>query len=172
VADMTDCFLALMLPGAGDELQGIKAGLLELVDVIAVNKADGATQAAAELAARQYEYALQSLAPRHGDSPIVLTCSALQQTGVDAVWDAVEKRHARLAASGELAQKRRRQNIRWLWAMVEDGIWQALHTHPAAKAIRDELEPGVLAGITPPAAAARRILEVLGLGHNPNEPEA
>src|SRR5262249_37725206 len=98
VADITDCFLALMLPGAGDELQGIKRGLLELVDVIAVNKADGPTRAAAELAARQYQSALESLAGRHGDRPAVLTCSALHRQGVGAVWDAVAHRHARLTA--------------------------------------------------------------------------
>src|SRR6516165_4582375 len=99
VADMTDCFLALMLPGAGDELQGIKRGLLEMVDVIAVNKADGATRAAAELAAGQYERALQSLAGRQGDPPKVLTCSALERQGVDAVWEAIERRCARLKVS-------------------------------------------------------------------------
>ena len=76
VADMTDCFLALMLPGAGDELQGIKRGLLELVDVIAVNKADGATRWAAEVAARQFITALKSLAGRDREVPIVLTCSS------------------------------------------------------------------------------------------------
>src|SRR4051794_27754157 len=120
VADMTDCFLALMLPGAGDELQGIKRGLLELVDVIAVNKADGPTREAAELAARQYRTALESLAARAHDPPAVLTCSALRQQGVDAVWAAVERRHARLAARGGLAERRRRQDLRWLWALVED----------------------------------------------------
>src|SRR5262245_35416005 len=92
VADMTDCFVALMLPGAGDELQGIKRGLLELVDVIAVNKADGPTRAAAELAAQQYQTALQSLAGRQDDTPAVLTCSALEGRGVDAGWGAVERR--------------------------------------------------------------------------------
>jgi LAO/AO transport system kinase len=169
VADMTDCFLALMLPGAGDELQGIKRGLLELVDVIAVNKADGATRAAAELAAQQYEFALQSLTHRHGDPPRVLTCSALQRTGVEAVWSAIQKRHAMLTASGELAERRRRQNIRWLWVTVEDQIRQAVHAHPAVKAIEDDLERAVLAGTTPPVTAARRILEAFGLGHNPYE---
>jgi LAO/AO transport system kinase len=159
VADMTDCFLALMLPGAGDELQGIKRGLLELVDVIAVNKADGPTQSAAELAAQQYRLALQALAGRQDDSPAVLTCSALYQQQVDAVWDAVVSRHARLEASGELAERRRRQNLRWLWAVVEDQLRQAIHSHPAVNAIRDDLEREVLAGATPAAAAARRVLE-------------
>jgi len=167
VADMTDCFLGLMLPGAGDELQGIKRGLLELVDVIAVNKADGPTRAAAELAAEQYRMALQSLTGRQGDPPAVLTCSALHQQGVDAVWGVVERRHARLAASGGLAERRRRQNLRWLWALVEDQLRQALHIHPAVDAVREGLEREVLAGTMPPAAAARRMLEAFGIRPNP-----
>src|SRR5262249_9677418 len=120
VAEMTDCFVALMLPGAGDELQGIKRGLLELVDVIAVNKADGPTRAPAEAAAQKSRMALQSLAGRQDNAPAVLTCSALHERGVDAVWDAVERRHAGLEESGELAERRRRQNLRWMWAIVED----------------------------------------------------
>jgi LAO/AO transport system kinase len=163
VADMTDCFLALMLPGAGDELQGIKRGLLELVDVMAVNKADGPTRSAAERAAEQYEMALQSLAGRSGEPPVVLTCSALHHDGVGAIWDAVEWRHARLAASGGLAERRRRQNLRWLWALVEDQLRQAVRTHPSVQVIRDDLERDVLAGTTPAAAAARRILEAFGV---------
>jgi LAO/AO transport system kinase len=159
VADMTDCFLGLMLPGAGDELQGIKRGLLELVDVIAVNKADGPTRSAAEFAAEQYRMALQSLAGRHDDPPAVLTCSALHHEGVGAVWGAVERRHARLAAGGQLAERRRRQNLRWLWALVEDRLRQAVHAHPAVQAIQGGLERDVLVGVMPPAAAARRILE-------------
>ncbi len=168
VADMTDCFLALMLPGAGDELQGIKRGLLELVDVLAVNKADGATRAAAELAAQQYQTALQSLAGRHDDMPAVLTCSALHGEGVDAVWQAVERRHARLSTSGALAERRRRQNLRWLWTLVEDQLRQAVHTHPAVRAIQEDLEREVLSGTTPAAAAARQILEAFGT--NPQSP--
>jgi LAO/AO transport system kinase len=163
VADMTDCFLALMLPGAGDELQGIKRGLLELVDVLAVNKADGATREAAELAAQQYRVALESLAGRRDDSPAVLTCSALNEQGVDAVWDAVARRHARLAASGGLADRRRRQNLRWLWGLVEDRLRQAVYTYPAVRAIREDLEREVLAGTTPSTSAARRILEAFGI---------
>ncbi len=109
VADMTDCFLALMLPGAGDELQGIKRGLLELVDVIAVNKADGATRTAAELAARQFEMALGSLLGRHGSIPTVMTCSALHHEHVATVWNAIAKHYERLRLSGELIDRRRRK---------------------------------------------------------------
>jgi LAO/AO transport system kinase len=163
VADMTDCFVALMLPGAGDELQGIKRGLLELVDVIAVNKADGPSLSAAELAAEQYRMALQSLAGRQGDPPAVLICSALHQQGVDAVWGAVEWQHTRRAAAGQLAERRRRQNLRWLWALVEEQLRQALYEHPAVRAIKDDLEREVLAGTVPAATAASRLLEAFGV---------
>lgn len=163
VADTTDCFLALMLPGAGDELQGIKRGLLELVDVIAVNKADGATRLAAELAARQCTTALQSLAGRDREMPVVLTCSALDHRGVDAVWDAIERRYLQAQSSGGLAARRKRQSLRWLWAIVEDRLRQSVRTHPAVTVIREQLETGVLEGAIPPEAAARQILQAFGL---------
>jgi LAO/AO transport system kinase len=159
VADMTDCFLTLMLPGAGDDLQGIKRGLLERVDVLGVNKADGAMRSAAELAAEHYRTAMQSLAGRHSEPPAVLTCSALLREGIDDVWAAVERRTNRLMAGGQLAERRRRQNLRWLWALVEDQLRIALLAHPQVQAIRDALERQILAGTMPAAAAARRILE-------------
>jgi LAO/AO transport system kinase len=158
VAEMTDCFVALMLPGAGDELQAIKRGLLERVDVIAVNKADGANQSAAALAAQHYQMALQS-----EDPPAVLTCSSLYQQRVDAVWEAVEIRHRRLLASGAVAERRQQQNLRWLWALVEDRVREAIRTHPDVRAIRDGLERDVLAGTLPATGAARRILEAFGI---------
>jgi LAO/AO transport system kinase len=163
---MTDCFLALMLPGAGDELQGIKRGLLELVDAVAVNKADGATRTAAEMAAQQYQAALQSLAGRQDDLPTVLTCSALENQKVDVVWEAVENVYRQRKVSGELAERRRQQNLRWLWALVEDQLRRAVQHHPAVKAIRHDLEREVLSGATPAAVAARRILEAFGLGES------
>ncbi len=164
VADMTDCFLALMLPGAGDDLQGIKRGLLELVDVMAVNKADGPTQPAAEFAAGQYRSALQTLLGSRQHAPPVLTCSALQHHGVDAVWAAIEQRHARMQTDGELAERRRHQGIRWLWAMIEDRLRQSIREHPQVLAIRDHLEAGVRSGTIPPEVAARQILDAFGLG--------
>jgi LAO/AO transport system kinase len=162
VADIADCFVALMIPGAGDELQGIKRGLLEHVDVIVVNKADGATRSAAELAARQFALALKSLAPHERDAPVVLTASALEQQGIAAVWEAIESRRARMKADGELTARRRRQSLRWLWSIVEDRLRKAVHTHPAVEAIRDRLELKVLDGTLPPEAAARHILEAFG----------
>jgi LAO/AO transport system kinase len=159
VADMTDCVLALMLPGAGDELQALKCGLLERVDIIAVNKADGATRVAAELAAQQYRLALGVVAGRGEAAPPVLTCSALCGQGVAAIWDTVERHQARLTASGALAERRRRQELGWLWMLVEDRLRLAIHSHPAVLAIRENLERRVLAGTLLPAAAARQILK-------------
>ena len=151
------------LPGAGDELQGIKRGLLELVDVIAVNKADRETRMAAEVAARQYETALKSLVGRGEDtSPTVLTCSALENKGVDRVWDAIEQRCERMRRSGEQADRRRQQNLRWLWAIVDDQVHQAIRRHPRVQSLRASLEHDVLAGDLPAEAAARRILELSG----------
>lgn len=158
VADTTDCFVALMLPGAGDELQGIKRGLLELVDVIAVNKADGETRTAAELAARQYVIALKSLVGHDEEPPVVLTCSALTHQGIDQVWQAIQSRYERMKISGDLVERRRRQNLRWLWSTVADRLRQAVRTHPAVQAIRSQLERDVLAGNITPEQAARRIL--------------
>jgi len=90
----------------------------------------------------------------------VLTCSALHGQGIAEVWEAIEQRHARLTQNGVLAERRRWQNLRWLWALVEDQLRQAVCSHPAVRRIRDELEQQVLAGALPAAAAARRILEV------------
>jgi LAO/AO transport system kinase len=162
VAEMTDCFLALMLPGAGDDLQGIKRGLLEFVDVIAVNKADGATLAAAQLAARQYDTALHSLLGHQQHAPPVLTCSALHNERIDSVWDALVQRYTQMKTSGELAERRRRQGVRWLWTIVADRLREAVREHPDVRAIRDGLEAGVLAGTIPPEVAARKILEAFG----------
>jgi LAO/AO transport system kinase len=159
VADLTDCLVAVMLPGAGDELQGIKRGLLEWTDVFAVNKADGAMRAAAELAARQLSMAIESLAGRSGPSePVVLTCSALEHQGVDHVWQAVERLYRERKASGQLDERRRAQNLRWLWATVADRLRQAVQTHPAVQAIRAELEREVRSGAIAPEVAARTIL--------------
>lgn len=161
VADMTDSFIALMLPGAGDELQGMKRGLLELVDMIVVNKADGETRRAAELAASQYRTVFEALPPRDDGrcAPRIFLCSALERAGIEEIWKAVERRQAERIASGKLDESRRRQELRWLWATVEDRLRQAVHKHPAVRAIRVKLEQEVLAGTLPAEAAARQLLE-------------
>ncbi len=164
VAQMSDCFLAILLPGAGDDLQGIKRGLLELVDVIAVNKADGPNRETAELAAEQYRTALHLLSDRGAeDAPVVLTCSALYHQGIDAVWDAIERKVIAHRAAGELVRRRQTQELLWLWSIVEDQARRAIYTHPGVATIRTQLEKQVLEGKLPVEAAARKILEAFGL---------
>src|SRR6186997_733744 len=120
VADMTDFFLALMLPGAGDELQGIKKGLVELADMIAVNKADGDNLARAKAAAAEYGAALHILSPRSANwAPPVVTYSALTGSGVDTLWQKVLDHRTAMNASGEFAARRREQQVKWMWSMLE-----------------------------------------------------
>ena len=164
VVHMTDCFLALMLPGAGDELQGIKRGLLEVVDLLVVNKADGETQTAAELSARQLRNALESHSGRDAQAaPEVLTCSALHDEGVDAVWSLIEQRHARMTADGALAARRKEQNLHWLWTTVEDRLRQSIYANSQVQALRESLDQQVLDGTISVETAARRILEACGV---------
>lgn len=164
VADMTDCFLALMLPGAGDELQGIKRGLLELVDVIAVNKADGETRIAAQRAAHQYDVAVKFLSRQlsHDDYPTVLTCSALQSEGVEQVWRALQRRYQQQRENGSLTKRRGRQNLRWLWTLIEQRLKLAIQNDANVCRIRNDLECDVVAGRIPSEAAARKIVETVG----------
>ncbi len=164
VANMTDCFLALLLPSAGDELQGIKRGLLELVDILAVNKADGELRTAAEAAANQYRLALGSLAGRSGaDAPAVFVCSALRNEGIQNIWSAIEERHSRMKEAGLLAGRRQQQNQCWLWELVDAQLRNELRTHPKVLAIRDDVVRAVVEGDLPAAAAARQILAAFGL---------
>jgi LAO/AO transport system kinase len=163
VANITDCFVGLMLPGAGDELQAIKRGLLELVDLIVVNKADGSNQAAAMTAAHQYSLVLKSLAGRDAEAPAVLTCSALEGTGIDKVWNMIEQHCTKLKTSGQLTERRNQQNVRWLWSTVDDRLAQAIRTHPAVHKLHGELETKIRNGEITPESAARQILAAFGV---------
>ncbi|SER82104.1 methylmalonyl Co-A mutase-associated GTPase MeaB [Actinokineospora terrae] len=159
VANMVDCFLFLTLARTGDQLQGIKKGVLELADVIAVNKADGDHAIEARKAARELASALRLL--RNADAtwtPPVLTCSGLDNTGLDELWDQVEQHHEKLTASGELAEKRRQQQVDWTWAMVRDTLLARLHEHPAVRELTPGLERDVRAGRLTATLAAERIL--------------
>jgi LAO/AO transport system kinase len=161
VANMVDCFLLLTLARTGDQLQGIKKGVLELADVIAVNKADGDHEVPARKAARELSGALRLL--RTADArwtPPVLTCSGLTGAGLDTVWEQVRRHHATLAESGELAEKRRRQQVDWTWTMVRDTLLTRLHEHPGVRALAPDLEREVADGTLTPTLAAERILEV------------
>jgi LAO/AO transport system kinase len=160
VADMTDFFLALMLAGAGDELQGIKRGLLELVDLIAINKADGDNLGPAKRAAQDYRTALRYMQHRTDDWQVpVLTCSAVKNQGVDEVWRTVWGRVSTLRDTGDLAARRRAQHLRWMWAMIDDQLKQALRHHPDVKAMLEDTESAVKAGDVPATLAAQRVLQ-------------
>ncbi len=161
VANMTDVFVLLQLPNAGDELQGIKKGIMELADVIVVNKAD-ADPAAAARARQQLDVALHLMRPTYPDWRVpVLTVSALQHEGVQAVWQAVMDLWRRLDDTGRLAQKRQRQAEAWLWERVEVALKRWFRQHPAVAARLPAIEAGVRAGRIAPVWAARQLLEAV-----------
>ena len=154
VADMVDIFVALMLPNAGDELQGIKKGLLELADMIVVNKADIDARAA-ERAARVYRDALHILEPASPNwSPPVLTASGLEGAGVDRIWETIEAQKAALTPSGERAGRRADQQVRWMKSLIDEALGAAFRDHPAVKAALPALEAAVADGRTPASVAA------------------
>ncbi|HEY7595362.1 MAG TPA: methylmalonyl Co-A mutase-associated GTPase MeaB [Actinophytocola sp.] len=161
VANMVDCFLLLTLARTGDQLQGIKKGVLELADVIAVNKADGEHEVPARKAARELAGALRLLRTAETRwTPPVLTCSGLTGAGLDTVWEQVARHHRTLSESGELADKRRRQQVDWTWTMVRDTLLTRLQEHPGVRALAPDLEREVADGELTPTLAAERILEV------------
>ena len=160
VANMVDCFLLLTLARTGDQLQGIKKGVLELADVIAVNKADGDYELQARKAARELAGALRLMrSPEATWTPPVLTCSGLYGDGLDELWAQVELHHRTLASAGELAAKRRRQQVDWTWTMVRDTLLARLHEHAEVRRIAPELDRQVRDGLLTPTLAAERILE-------------
>jgi LAO/AO transport system kinase len=164
VADMTDFFLVLMLPGAGDELQGIKKGVIELADMLAVNKADGDNMARARSAAAEYRAALHILTPRSPNwMPPVITYSALTGNGIPELWARVVEHRERLTASGEWAARRREQQVKWLWAMLEERMFARLRSDPALKSKLPRIEAQVAAGTLAPTAAVEEIAALLGL---------
>ena len=161
VAGMVDSFLFLTLARTGDQLQGIKKGILEIADVIAVNKADGReheTEAAAKELAGALRFVNRGGASRGGWTPPVLTCSGLTGTGVPEVWAQVEAHRASLGDDG-LADKRARQQLDFTWALVRDELEQRLRRSPGVAAVREEIRAEVLAGTLPAPAAADRLLE-------------
>ncbi|MBC7161694.1 MAG: methylmalonyl Co-A mutase-associated GTPase MeaB [Immundisolibacter sp.] len=160
VAGMVDCFLLLQLPNAGDELQALKKGVVELADLVVINKADINPQAAA-LAKSQFEVALHLLRPASPNWSVpVLACSALRQEGIAQVWETVMRFHAALSGSGELADKRAHQALSWLWTLIGDALQQGFRGHPAVAAAMDEVTQAVIAGRLTPAAACRQLMRL------------
>jgi len=160
VAEMVDSFLFLTLARTGDQLQGIKRGILEIADVIAVNKADGPGEVDARRAARELAGAIRMLRGHGADWDVpVLTCAGLTGAGLDAVWAKLVEHQERLRASGELAERRRAQQVRWVWQMVRDELEHRLRVHPGVRALAPDLEKAVLAGEATAALAAQELLE-------------
>jgi LAO/AO transport system kinase len=160
VAEMVDSFLFLTLARTGDQLQGIKRGILEIADVIAVNKADGPGEVDARKAARELSQAIRLLRGRGGDWDVpVLTCAGLTGQGLDQVWAKLVEHQERLKATGAFEEHRRTQQVRWTWQLVRDGLEHRLRGHPAVRALAPELEKSVLAGEVTPALAAQRLLD-------------
>ncbi|WP_426511492.1 methylmalonyl Co-A mutase-associated GTPase MeaB [Dactylosporangium sp. McL0621] len=155
VADMVDTFLLLALARTGDQLQGIKKGVLELADVVAVNKADGPHEQEARAAARELSGALRLL---HSGTT-VLTCSGLTGAGLAELWDRLSRHHDALAESGELRTRRERQQLRWVWSMTRDALLDGLRTSPAVRELTPRIEREVLDGTLTPVQAAEALLE-------------
>ena len=159
VADMVDAFVLLLAPGGGDELQGLKKGVVELADVIVVNKADGKLAEAAQRVQADYRGALGLLRPasRHW-SPRVLACSALNGSGIDAVWAALGDYHAALGPTGEIARRRAAQSGAWMWHELREGLLADFMGQMGVAEAIAALEARVVAGATTPHAAARELL--------------
>lgn len=160
VANMVDTFVFLTLARTGDQLQGIKKGVLELADIVVVNKADGEHEREARLAARELSAAIRLIYPRETLwRPPVLTMSALQGTGLEELWDTVCQHREVLTAAGEFDVRRRAQQVDWTWSMVRDAVLDRVLTHPEVKRIRAEIERQVREGELTAALAAQRILD-------------
>lgn len=159
VASMVDFFLVLMLAGAGDQIQGIKKGILEIADAITINKADGDNIQKAKQAKREYESALSLLNPSSPSwTPPVLTCSAQETVGIDDIWATVTDHRTRLSASGELESKRKRQALDWMWALVEEGLKDRFYNKSEIQNRLPRLIGDVEKGVIAPTAAAMELL--------------
>lgn len=162
VAGMVDFFLLLMITGAGDALQGIKRGILELAHAVAINKADGDNRGPAERMRRELENALHLTQPASADWAVpVVTCSAVTQEGLDPIWQMVREYHQRMTATGELQEKRKSQSLEWMWAMIEEGLKDRFHRHPTVRSSLATVVDRVRRGETAATTAARELLFLL-----------
>jgi len=160
VRSMTDCFVLLMIAGAGDELQGIKRGIIEMVDLMAINKADGDNRAKAERARAEYANALHLLArPADGWTAPVVTCSAISGEGVAQIWALVLEHRATLEANGWLERRRRQQALEWMRELVVLGLEEQFRRSSLVERNLSQIQEEVVAGRLSPLSAARRLLE-------------
>ncbi len=161
VANMVDTFVLLTLARAGDQLQGIKKGVLELADIVVVNKADGDHLREAKSAARELSSAIRLIYPRETLwRPPVLTMSAMQGTGLTELWETVERHCKVLTDAGQFEARRRDQQVDWTWQMVRDTVLDRVLSNPAVRKVRADLERQVRAGELTPAMAAQQIIQV------------
>jgi LAO/AO transport system kinase len=164
VAEMVDFFLVLLLPGGGDELQGIKKGVLEIADMIAINKADGDALPRARQTAADYLSALHILTPRSATwSPPVVCISGLNNIGLEELWRHIAEHKEKLTQTGEFSARRRQQAVKWMHDMIEQRLSAWLRSHKAARERLPELETAVREGRMTPALAAADIVSRIGL---------
>ena len=161
VGDIVDCFIVLLLPGAGDELQGIKKGILELADILVINKADGDNRDRALVAQRDYESALRYLPSRSSVwKPPVVAISGLKGEGLEGLWQQVLDHREALSAAGQLDSRRRSQDLRWMWSLLDERLKEHFMSNPRVEERLAGLETAVLAGDITPTQAAEELLEV------------
>ncbi len=164
VSEMVDFFLVLMIAGGGDELQGIKKGVLEVADMIAITKADGDNATRAKVTASDYQHAMRIITPASPTwTPEVVTVSAVENKGLDILWENIHRHRTLLAASGEREAKRQAQMIRWMWAMVEDRVMTSLKSESHVKSLVPDLGKDIGAGKLTPALAVEKILKAFGM---------
>ncbi|MGE4062616.1 MAG: methylmalonyl Co-A mutase-associated GTPase MeaB [Rhodospirillaceae bacterium] len=160
VSEMVDFFLVLMIAGGGDELQGIKKGVLEIADMIAITKADGDNINRAKMSATDYQHALRIITPMNPVwTPPVVTVSSLENKGLDKLWEKVELYRRTMTDNGEFETKRKAQQIRWMWSMIDDRLMSRLRADDKVKRLAHDMEKSITAGKVTPALAADKILE-------------
>ncbi|TVR62896.1 MAG: methylmalonyl Co-A mutase-associated GTPase MeaB [Candidatus Competibacteraceae bacterium] len=159
VRSMVDFFLLLMISGAGDELQGIKKGIMELADALLVNKADGDNKIRARAAKADYNRALHYLAPAtKGWRTQAYTCSSIHGEGIDTIWQVIEDFRQQITASGVFEQRRQRQTLEWVYNMVEEHLRASFFSHAGVDSIRADIEEAVVTGHIPPTVAAQQLI--------------
>ncbi|MBI5064391.1 MAG: methylmalonyl Co-A mutase-associated GTPase MeaB [Desulfatitalea sp.] len=162
VASMVDFFLLLMITGAGDALQGIKKGILELAHAVAINKADGDNLPLAERTRTELENALHLMQPASASWTVpVVTCSAQRLAGLERIWEVVKEHRRRLGATGELQAQRKEQDLAWMWSLIREGLQERFHRHPRVQEQMPGLVDGVRQGRVTPTGAARKLLFLL-----------
>ena len=162
VASMVDFFLVLMIAGAGDELQGIKKGVLEVADAIVINKADGDNINRAKMAQREFETALHMLMPASANwSPPVLTCSSLYSKGIEEIWETIMRHRSVFSKSGEFNQKRKEQALEWMSFLLDDGLRRWFYKNPEVEKLLPGLKADIASQNISPTAAADRLLSLL-----------